>query len=145
MVGEPEGGVARGLGVEEGRGVEVDVFLRPGPDGRYGRDMGQVQGVDQGAPDIGVHLAGERPQPGLHRVDLLDAGHKAVLVDHGRRGRQLGVGRLGVFVPHHHGARIIAVADHIGRHFLGRAVRVHGLVDRIRVLQAAFLPGDDLL
>ena len=58
------------------------VPLRPGPDRRERDHVGEVERGDRRLADIGVDVARQAAEPGLHRVDRLgDAGEVAALDD----------------------------------------------------------------
>ncbi|MNJ59772.1 hypothetical protein D3C77_554700 [compost metagenome] len=104
--------------------------------------MPQVERGDQRLADIGVGVAGDRRQPGLHRVEALDDGDETAALDHPLDTAQLLVGDLGVCIAHRHGGGHIAEGDLVGAEFLQRRVGVAGLVRGVAVEQRAFLLKD---
>src|SRR5205807_2835546 len=50
------------------------------PDTRERQKVGEVQGVEHRPPDVLVPMPGERAEPGLEGVRLLEAGTEAVVL-----------------------------------------------------------------
>src|SRR5205814_426868 len=93
---QPEGCRASRRGVEE-RGAALwvggtGVAFEARPDARERQEIGEVQGVEQRAPDVLIPVPRERAEPGLERIRLLDAGAEPVVLelleDLARRGLQ---------------------------------------------------------
>ena len=65
---EPERRAPSRLGHHQRRCPEMAVHLRPGPHRRDRHHVGEVQGVHDRLAHVGVGVAGQRAEPGLHRV-----------------------------------------------------------------------------
>ncbi|MCY1185741.1 hypothetical protein D9M73_265490 [compost metagenome] len=59
MGGQAERRRTARLGKEQWRTIEMGVADRPSPDRRQRHQMGKIQRVDQGLPDIRVNLPGQ--------------------------------------------------------------------------------------
>ncbi|MCY1351366.1 hypothetical protein D9M69_376300 [compost metagenome] len=121
------------------RTVEVTVARGAGPDCRQRHQMRQVEGGHQRLPHIGVGIAGDGRQPGLHGVEALGKCDEAASLDHPLHQSQLLVSDLGIAVAHCHGGGQVAKGDLVGAQFLQRRIGVAGLVRRVAVEQGAFL------
>ena len=141
---QAEGRGAVGAGDHQRRAVQVLVAHRAGPHRRERHQVGQVEGGDQRLADVGVGVAGDRRQPGLHRVEALGDGDKAAALDHPLDQAQFLIGDPGVAVADRHGGRHIAEGDLVGTQLLQRRIGVAGLVRRVAVEQRAFLLEDRL-
>ena len=105
----------------------------------------EIERRDRRLSDIGIGVAGQRPQPGLHRVDALrHAGEVASLNDFLDQP-QLLIGDTGVVVPHRYGRRDKRLPDRVGSEFLQSRVGIHGLVVGIGIEQGRGFVGHHLL
>src|SRR5439155_17116388 len=59
----------------------VRVALESRPDARERQEVGEVQGMEHGSPDVLVPVAGKRAEPGLEGVRLLEAGAESVVLE----------------------------------------------------------------
>ena len=136
---EPERGGAGRCAIEERRRIfrkeRAWACGEPGP-GRRGRhEVGEVQAVDQGTAHIGRRMPRQAAEPGLERVDGLDAAREAfaaqLLGDRARVFEEL----VALFAPQHENRGVIAerhqVGACVGHRFFGlgrhqRRVLVHG-------------------
>ncbi len=115
------------------------------PNRRQRDHVREIERGDRRLADVGVGVAGQRPQPGLHRIDTLrHAGEVASLNDFLDLA-QLLVGDAGIVVPHRHGGGNEGLPDRVGSEFLQRCVGIHGLVVGVGVEQGGRLVGHHLL
>ena len=51
--------------------------------------MRQIEGMDERLADIGIDMAGQRPEPGFHRIDAFANSGEARAMDHALDRTQL--------------------------------------------------------
>ena len=102
---KPERRRALGLAEEQRRRAQMLVSLRARPDRRQRDHVREIERRDRWLPNVGVDVAGQRPEPGLDRVDALrHAGEVASLNDLLDQA-ELFVGDADIVVPNRHSAR----------------------------------------
>ena len=92
----------------------MGIPFRPGPERCQRRHMGEIDRVQQRLADIGIGLARQRPEPGLHRVDALRHAGKPAPPDHALDGADLVLGYRCVFMPDHNRRRAVTERDMTG-------------------------------
>src|SRR3546814_1409147 len=85
-------------GDNERRAIEMVILLRAGPYRRDRHHVRQIQCGHNGLTDIGVGVAGDGREPGIHGIQRFGDGHKAPALDDTLHQAQLFVGhsRVGI-------------------------------------------------
>ncbi len=143
--GKPERCRRLGLAGEQRRAAEMVVPFRARPDRRQRDHVGEVEGRDRRLADVGVGVAGQRSQPGLHGVDRLGHAGEVAALNGLLDQPELGAGRGGVLVPDRHRRRDKGLADHVRAQVLQGGVRVERLVVRVGIQERGGLVGHHLL
>ena len=121
------------------------VARRARPDRRQRDHVREIERRDRRLADIGVDMAGQRPEPGLHRIDALrHAGEVASLNDLLDQPQFL-VGDTRIVVPDRYRRGDEGLPDRVGSEFLQGGVGIHGLVVGIGIEQRRGLVGHHLL
>ncbi|KWT79668.1 hypothetical protein APY03_5068 [Variovorax sp. WDL1] len=139
---QPERRGAVGACHDQRGAVEVFVLLRPGPYRRHRHHVRQIQRRDDGLAHVGVSIAGERGQPGIHGIERFRDGDEAPTLDDALHHAQLLVCDGGVLVHDGDGRRQIAEGDLIAAQLLQGGVGIGGLVVGVGIDQRAFLLED---
>ncbi len=96
-------------------------------------------------PDIGVDVARQRAEPGVHGIDRLGHRCEVAALDDFLDQSQLLRSDARIFVPDGDGRRHIGLAGIVGAQFLEGEVRIRRLVGGIRVHERGGLVGHYLL
>ena len=91
--------------------------------------------MHDGLAHVGVGVAGQRPEPGLHRVQGLAYGDEPAPVDDALDGQQLLAGLPGIAIGNDDGGGQVAEGHVVGAQLLQRLVGIGGLVVGIGVDQ----------
>ena len=103
MMGKAEGRRALCSRLEERRPVEVRIPVRAGPYRGHRDDVREIERRDRRGPYIGVEVAGQSAEPGLHGVQVLDDAGEVATLDGFLRLTELGVGDRRVLIPDGYG------------------------------------------
>ncbi|OIQ67939.1 hypothetical protein GALL_504780 [mine drainage metagenome] len=90
-------------------------------------------------------MAGQRPQPGLHRIDAFGHAGEVAALDDLFDQPQLLIGDTGVVVPYRYGGGNEGLPDGVGPEFLQRRVGIQRLVVGVGVEQGRGFVGHHLL
>ena len=144
MEHQPKGRGAGGAGDRQRRPVQAGVAGRTGPDRRDRQEVCQIEGRDQGASHIGVGLARQGAEPGLHGVEVLDPRRQPLGVqrrlDRPRLGRSPRLGRI----HDRHRQGQVAEGAGLGAQHLQSPVALLRLGGGVGVDQGLFLVSDRL-
>ena len=91
----------------------MGVPFRPGPDCGERNHVGKVQGGDRWLPDVGVDVAGQRPEPGIDGIDGLGHRGEVAALDHLFYKAELLFGGARIGIPNGDGGGHIGRADEI--------------------------------
>ncbi len=144
MRGQAERGRAAGLGIKERRAVKVGVMRRPGPYRRQRHEVRQIQRMDDGLADIGVNMAGQRTQPGFHRIDALTDGREPEPVDDALNRPNLLLDAGAVGIGNRDRGREVPERDMIAAQCLQGQVGIDHLVVGVAIEKLDRLVVDDL-
>ena len=130
---------------EQRRCAQMLVSRRPRPDRRQRDHMREIERRDRRLADIGVDMAGQRPEPGLDRVDALDHAGEVASLDDLLDQPQLLVGDADIVVPDRDRGGDEGLPDRVGAEFLQRRVGIDRLVVGVGVEQRRGFVGHHLL
>ena len=130
---------------EQWRRLEMIVARRTGPDRRERNHVRDVERRDRRLTDIGVGVAGQRPQPRFDHVDRLGHAREIAALDDLLDETQLFVGAARIVIPDCDGRGDVCLSDNVRTQLLERGIRVHRLVVGIGVEQGRCLVGHHLL
>ena len=107
--------------------------------------MGEIERGNRRLPDIGVDMARQAAEPGVHGVDGLGHRREVAALDHLLDEAELLVGGARIGVPHRHRRGDIGDAGIVGAEFLKREIGVGRLVRGVRIDQRRGFVGHHLL
>jgi hypothetical protein len=111
----------------------MGVTRRTRPDRGQRHKVRQIEGVDEGLPDIRVGVARQGREPGLDRVDVLADRRESTAVDRTLDGALLLGGARAVFMPNRDGDRQMAECHMVGAERLKSVVCVGCLIGGIGI------------
>src|SRR3546814_2402545 len=79
MRGQAERRRAACLGIKQRRTTQMIVARRARPHRRQGHEVRQIERMDERLADIGVHMPGQRTEPGFDRIDARSEEHTSEL------------------------------------------------------------------
>ncbi len=139
---QPERRRAIGAGDDQRRAIQMRVPLRTGPHGGQWHHVRQVQRRDDGLAHVGIGVARDRRQPGIHCVQGLGDGDEAAPLDDALHHAQLLVGHSGIGIHDGDGGRQVAESHLIAAQLLQGRIGVGRLVVGVGIDQRAFLLED---